>query len=117
MKISDHHAQAFGVPKGRHVIGHRIVVEGYYVSSEIEPHTGHAEKKRVRYSESFDLKPADHLLHGQGALGHILSDGFLAERLSAKDKNFRAIATHVISKHENILEPEPAPADEPAPAE
>lgn len=100
-------AQAHGIPKGKHVAGHKIVVEGFYFAGVIDA-AGSFEKKRVAYREEFTLRAREHKLHGQGALGHILSDKVLAARLSSKDKNFRSIQTHVVTHHENILVNAPA---------
>ena len=108
---SDHEAQAHGLPPKKHIVAHYIVVEGFYLSAEIDPHNGHTEKKRVAYSESFRLEPRAKALHAQGALSHILGDDALARRLTEKDKNFRAIATHTIARHENVLVD--APSDSP----
>lgn len=106
MKITDRHAGQHAHLEqhvGKILTGHKIVVEGFYFSNEIEPHTGHSEKKRVKYREEFTLRAREHKLHGQGALGHILSDKVLLERLSSKDPNFRAIQTHVVVAHENLF--------------
>lgn len=98
IKISDALAHAHDLPKGGVLHGHRITVEGFYFAFD------NGEKVRRKYSEEFKLEPAEHRVHGHGALGHILSDAKLAERLSEKDKNFRGIQTHVITRHENLTE-------------
>ena len=103
IKVSGPAAHEHNLPKGKLVSGHKIVVEGLYLSSEINAHNGHFEKKKIAYREEFTLAPSEHRVHAQGALGHILSDKLLAERLSSKDKNFRAIQTHKVVKHENVL--------------
>ena len=108
---SDHQAQAHDIPKGKHVAAHLIVVEGFYLSAADEAHNGHHERKRVAYSETFELDPSAKALAESGALSHILSDKLLIERLRSKDKNFRAIATHTITRHENVLVDAPAAAE------
>lgn len=107
-KISDHLAQAHGLPKGGTLKGHRIVVEGVYFA--FDKKTG--DKIKRKYREEFELAPHEHRVHGQGALGHLLSDKALAERLAKKDPEFRSIQTHHIVKHENGVAA-PAPAPEP----
>lgn len=109
-KISDALAHAHGLPKGGTLKGHKIVVEGFYFAVDKL-----GEKVRRKYREEFTLKAREHKVHGQGALGHLLSDKLLLERLSKKDPEFRAIQTHVVTAHENIVEPAPAapPAGEP----
>lgn len=104
---SDTLRQAHDLPKGKHIAGHRITVEGIYHAFDAK-----GEKVKRQYSEVFDLAPHEHRVHGQGALGHILSDKMLSERLSKKDPEFRAIQTHIVTKHENIFVDAPAPDDE-----
>lgn len=115
LKISDHHAQQHGLPKGSVIASHRIVVEGDYWSGSIKDakHGGGFEKKKVAYRETFDLAPNEAHLHEQNALAHILRDE-LPKRLRAQDKGFRAVATHHIAKHENRVT-KPAPPAPPAP--
>lgn len=103
MDIPDHLANTHDLPKGRKLEGHKIVVEGFYFSSVINPHGGGFEKKRVKYREEFVLGAAEHKVAAQGALGHLLSDKILAERLSLKDPDFRAVQSHTVVSHENIL--------------
>lgn len=98
-KISDALAQAHDLPKGGKLLGHKITVEGFYFAFDAA-----GEKVRRKYSEEFELAPAEHKVHGQGALGHILTDKLLAARLSEKDPEFRAIQTHVVTAHENLSE-------------
>ena len=79
---SDHQAQAHGLPspKEKHVAGHVIVIEGFYLANDRDDkHNGHHEKKRVRYSETFEIEPREKALYAQGALSHILGDGKLAK--------------------------------------
>lgn len=112
---SKHHAPsdamrvAHGIPDGKHLAGHKIVVEGLYFT--FDKKTG--DKIRKPYREEFTLRAREHKAAPQGALGHILSDKLLVERLSSKDPEFRAIQTHTITKHENVLVDAPkAPAAE-----
>lgn len=103
-KISDALAHAHGLPKDGTLKGHRIVVEGFYFAVDKL-----GEKVRRKYREEFEVKPGEHKVHGQGALGHILSDKLLLERLGKNDPEFRAIQTHVVVSHENLVEhPKPA---------
>jgi hypothetical protein len=101
--------QQHGIPDDKHISGHKIVVEGFYFSWDRK----RQEKIRVAYREEFTLRAREHKAAPQGALGHILSDKVLVERLSAKDPDFRAIQTHTITKHENVLVDAPA-AEKPA---
>lgn len=95
---SDALRQAHGIPKGHHLTGHKIVVEGFYFTFDKKS----GDKIRKAYREEFTLRAREHKAAPQGALGHILSDKQLAERLSAKDPEFRAIQTHTITAHENL---------------
>lgn len=97
-----------GIPDGKHVSGHKIVVEGFYFSFDKKS----GDKIRNAYREEFTLRAREHKAAPQGALGHILSDKVLVERLSAKDPEFRAIQTHTITAHENILVDAPKAAEE-----
>ena len=83
--------------------GHKITVEGFYISKQPTrgPNGGAAERARVAYLESFDLPPAAHHAHGQGALATVLRD-LLPVRLAEKDKTFRGVLTHHIAHHANV---------------
>lgn len=90
---------------GKVLVGHKVIVEGFYLAAPNKRDaSGHFEKRKVKYREEFLLKPHEHRSHGQGALGHLLSDKILAQRLSEKDPDFRAISTHHITSHVNVLE-------------
>lgn len=102
---------------GKVLAGHKVVVEGFYLAAPNKRDaSGHFEKRKVKYREEFTLAAHEHRSAAQGALGHLLSDKILAQRLSEKDPDFRAISTHQITSHVNILEmPKvvpPAPAAE-----
>jgi hypothetical protein len=85
------------------VTGHRVTVKGFYLAApNAKDKNGHDQKRRVAYEEIFDLEPQGHNFHGPGALGHLLRDSLLAERLYQKDPEFRAIATHEVVKHETL---------------
>jgi hypothetical protein len=114
-----HSTNVAPLPAGKVIVGHRITIQGYYLAAprpaKVAPFD-RIEKRRVGYFETFDLSFSEHRVHGIGALGHILSDALLAKRLSAKDPEFRAIYTHHVVKHENLLadapvasQPEPEP--------
>lgn len=105
------------IPDGKVLVGHKIVVEGFYSAApQKTDEAGHWSKRRVAYREQFELAAHEHRLTAQGSLGHILSDKFLAARLSKNDPEFRAILTHKVVAHENMLADEPkAEADEPEP--
>lgn len=113
IKISDHVAQTHGLPKKGTLHGHRITVEGFYFAFD----KASGDKIRRKYSEVFELAADEHRVHGQGALGRILSDKQLSERLARKDPDFRAVQTHVVSAHENITEDAPEEAEETEAAE
>lgn len=101
----EHHApsdamrEKHGIPEGKVISGHKIIVEGFYFAWDKKL----GEKLRRSYREKFTLRAREHKAAPQGALGHILSDSKLTERLSAKDPEFRAIQTHTVVAHENIL--------------
>ncbi len=86
-------------PKKKTLRGHKITVEGFYFAFDDA-----GEKVKRKYSEEFTLSAHEHRAEPQGALGHLLSDKHLNERLSKKDKQFRAVQTHTVTKHENIHE-------------
>jgi len=105
IQLSDAAKTRHNIEHDRLLKGHKIVVEGLYLARAPKRDVaGAAEKKSVKYREEFILEPHEHRAHGQGALGHILGDEKLAKRLSEKDKDFRAVKTHVVSAHENIWE-------------
>lgn len=104
---SDALRNAHGIPDGKVLAGHKIVVEGHYFSFDKKS----GDKIRVKYREEFTLRAREHKAVAQGALGHILSDSQLVERLSSKDPEFRAIQTHEITSHENVLADAAKPAE------
>ena len=99
IKVSGPAAHAHGLPEGAKISGHKIVVKGLYFAFDAK-----GEKVKRAYSESFELPPAAHRVHGQGALASLLSDKILAERLLAKDPEFRSIQTHELESHVNLFE-------------
>jgi len=104
---SDALREAHGLPKGKHISGHKVVIKGLYFAFDAK-----GEKVKRAYREEFELAPAAHLVHGQGALGAVLSDKILGEHLLAKDPEFRAVQTHEVEAHENLFVDAPAPDEE-----
>ena len=100
-----HQRQQFSIPEGKSVVGHKVVVAGLYLAkSLLRSSEGACEKRRVDYSEAFDLPASSRGVFGQGALGCLLTEGTLAARLAEHDAGFRSVLTHTIVRHENILE-------------
>ena len=113
IKVSGPAAHAHGLPEGAKISGHKLVVKGIYFAFDAK-----GEKVKREYREEFELPPAAHLIHGQGALGSLLSDKSLAERLLKKDPEFRAIQTHELEAHANLFEaPDEEGLDDAAPQE
>lgn len=108
LALSHAEHQQHEISHDHHVVGHKIVVKGFYLARAAKRDVGGtAEKRKIAYREEFDLAPAPHLLHEQNALAHVLRD-LLPAKLREKDPEFRAIATHEIEEHENKLEKKPA---------
>jgi len=106
-KPSDAERQAHGLPKGKHVAGHRVQIAGRYFAFDDA-----GEKVKRDYSVSLTLPAHAGRLHGQGALGHALSAKLLEARLREKDPQFRSIHTHEVTAHENIFVDAPVPDEE-----
>ncbi len=106
IKVSGPAAHAHGIPENKRVEGHEVVIKGLYFAF-----TKSGEKVKREYEETFWLNPAERLLSGQGALGHILSGKLLSDLLAAKDPEFRVVHTHEVVSHENVLVDAPPPRD------
>lgn len=105
---SDALRQAHGIPKGKHIDGHKVTIKGLYFA--VLKKTG--EKVKREYSETIFFHPAEDLVHGQGALGRVLREKLLDEVLAERDPEFRSIHTHEVHEHENCLVDAPAPDEE-----
>jgi hypothetical protein len=111
IKLSDHHHQAHGIPKGKCVAGHHITITGkYFARALARDSEGPSEKCVLNYTESFTLPPNPQHLHAQNALSHVLAD-LLPARLREKNPGFRGIKTHRVAIHTNVLVYAPAKKD------
>ena len=88
------------------LIGHRVVVEGFYWAT-LAPHEGADGARKVRraYSEEFSLVPhrSRDLSIKSNALSHIIGDALPARLLSA-DPAYRALASHDVIEHEDFFD-------------
>lgn len=92
----------YKTPWDKKLAGHRVVVTGlYFAKPPNRDYEGAARGVQVEYREEFVLDPHEHRLEKSVCLGHVLAP--LAERLRAKDPNFRGVSTHVLAEHENIF--------------
>lgn len=80
------------------LIGHDVTVEGEYFRAPLKRRPGEPKKEYVSYSEVFCVPKR----HG-APLSYILTH-LLKPRLESKDKGFRGVSSHKITKTEDVFE-------------